>query len=155
MIIWSTLFTWLKVWKTAIVMYRITRQPYWIKPRGLITSHDAYRTFVIAYMTAIMAIFAILSKDTEEVIIWPHYFTTLGETQRRWFLLRFTILGKTVEKWVLVTNYIEPKCGKLLHSESERSVSALKTGPSRWVKYSPIFGSNLAPLNQGQYSPIS
>ena len=41
------------------------------------------------------------------------------------------------------------------HSKSERSVLALKTGPFRWVKYSPIFGSNLASLNQGQYSPIS
>ena len=43
----------------------------------------------------------------------------------------------------------------MIHSKSERSVLALKTGPFRWVKYSPIFGSNLAPLNQGQYSPIS
>ena len=42
-----------------------------------------------------------------------------------------------------------------IHSKSERSVWALKTGPFRWVKYSPIFGSNLAPLDQGQYSPIS
>ena len=33
------------------VMYCITRQPYWIKPPGFITSHDVYRTFVIAYMT--------------------------------------------------------------------------------------------------------
>ena len=32
---------------------------------------------------------------------------------------------------------------------------ALKIWPFRWVKYSPIFESNLAPLNQGQYSPIS
>ena len=44
---------------------------------------------------------------------------------------------------------------QLVHSKSERSVLALKIGPFRWVKYSPIFGSNLAPLNQGQYSPIS
>ena len=28
-------------------------------------------------------------------------------------------------------------------------------GPFRWGKYSSIFESNLAPLNQGQYSPIS
>ena len=42
-----------------------------------------------------------------------------------------------------------------IHSKSERFVLALKIGPFRWVKYSPIFGSNLAPLNQGQYSPIS
>ena len=41
------------------------------------------------------------------------------------------------------------------HSKSERSVLALKTGPFRGVKYSPIFGSNVAHLNQGQYSPIS
>ena len=41
------------------------------------------------------------------------------------------------------------------HSKSERSVLALNIGPFRWVKYSPIFESNLAPLNQGQYSPIS
>ena len=27
--------------------------------------------------------------------------------------------------------------------------------PFRWVKYSPIFQSNLVPLNQGQYSPIT
>ena len=40
------------------------------------------------------------------------------------------------------------------HCKSERSVLALKIGPFRWVKYSPIFESNLAPLNQGQYSPI-
>ena len=39
--------------------------------------------------------------------------------------------------------------------KSGRSVLALKIGPVRWVKYSPIFESNLAPLNQGQYSPIS
>ena len=44
---------------------------------------------------------------------------------------------------------------ELIHSQSERSVLALKIGPFRWVKYSPIFGPNLAPLNQGQYSPIS
>ena len=44
---------------------------------------------------------------------------------------------------------------KIVHSKSERSVLALKTGPFRWVKYGPIFGSNLATLNQGQYSPIS
>ena len=42
-----------------------------------------------------------------------------------------------------------------LHCKSERSVLALKKGLIRWVKYSPIFESNLAPLNQGQYSPIS
>ena len=29
-------------------------------------------------------------------------------------------------------------------------------GPFRWVKsYGPIFECNLAPLNQGQYSPIT
>ena len=42
-----------------------------------------------------------------------------------------------------------------VHSKSERSVLAQKIEPFRWVKYSPIFESNLAPLNQGQYSPIS
>ena len=42
-----------------------------------------------------------------------------------------------------------------LHCKSERSVLALKIGPFQWVKYSPIFESNLAPLNQGKYSPIS
>ena len=31
---------------------------------------------------------------------------------------------------------------------------ALKIGPFRWVNYSPNFESNLAPLNQGQYTPI-
>ena len=47
-------------------------------------------------------------------------------------------------------------CCEHFHTErSERSVLALKTGPFRLVKYSPIFGSNLAPLNLGQYSPIS
>ena len=40
------------------------------------------------------------------------------------------------------------------HCKSERSVFALKTGPFRWVKYSPIFESNLAPLNQGEYGAI-
>ena len=44
---------------------------------------------------------------------------------------------------------------KWLLCKSERSVLALKIGPFRWVKYSPIFEYNLAPLNQGQYSPIS
>ena len=34
--------------------------------------------------------------------------------------------------------------------KSERSVLALKMGLFWWVKYSPIFVSNLAPLNQGQ-----
>ena len=43
---------------------------------------------------------------------------------------------------------------QLVHSKTERSVLALKIGPLRWVNYSPIFESNLAPLNQGQYSPI-
>ena len=42
-----------------------------------------------------------------------------------------------------------------VHSKSERSVLGLKIGPFRWVKFSPILESNLAPLNQGQYSPIS
>ena len=41
-----------------------------------------------------------------------------------------------------------------LHSKSERSVLALNIGPFRWVKFSPILESNLAPLNQGQYSAI-
>ena len=36
-----------------------------------------------------------------------------------------------------------------------RSVLALKMGQFRSVKYSPIFESSLAPLNQGQYSPIT
>ena len=41
------------------------------------------------------------------------------------------------------------------HCKSERSVLiALKIGPFQWVKYGPIFESNSAPLNQGQYSPI-
>ena len=40
------------------------------------------------------------------------------------------------------------------HCKSEKSVT-LKVGPFRWVKFSPIFESNLAPLNQGQYSPIT
>ena len=44
---------------------------------------------------------------------------------------------------------------RTLHSTSERSVLALEIVPFRWVKYSPIYESNLAPLNQGQYSPIS
>ena len=39
--------------------------------------------------------------------------------------------------------------------KSERFALALKMGPFLWVKYSPIFESNLAPLNQGQYSPIT
>ena len=39
--------------------------------------------------------------------------------------------------------------------KSERFVLALKMGPFRWVKYSPIFESNLPPLNQGQYSSIT
>ena len=42
-----------------------------------------------------------------------------------------------------------------LHCKSERSVLAQKIGLFRWVKYSPIFESNLAPLNQGQCSPVS
>ena len=42
-----------------------------------------------------------------------------------------------------------------LHCKSERSVLAQKIAPFRWVKYSPIFESNLAPLNQGQCSPVS
>ena len=41
------------------------------------------------------------------------------------------------------------------HCKSESSVLALNLGPFRWVKHSPIFESNLAPLNQGQYSPIT
>ena len=138
MIIWSTLFTWLKVWKTAIVMYRITRQPYWIKPRGLITSHDAYRTFVIAYMTAI---FAILSKDTEEVIIWPHYFTTLGETQRRWFFAQIYYPGQNCWKmgfghllhrekmWEITTLWIR----KICFSPNNRAVSVSKIQSYFWV----------------------
>ena len=42
-----------------------------------------------------------------------------------------------------------------LDTTSERPVLALKMGPFRWVKYSPISESNLGPLNQGRYSPIS
>ena len=42
-----------------------------------------------------------------------------------------------------------------LHSKSERSVLALKIGPFRWVKYSPFFESNLAPLNQSQYVQLA
>ena len=33
-----------------------------------------------------------------------------------------------------------------VHCKSERSVLAVKMWPFRWVKYSPIFESNLAPL---------
>ena len=40
------------------------------------------------------------------------------------------------------------------HCKSERSVFALKIGPFRWLKYSPIFESNLTPLNQGEYRAI-
>ena len=42
-----------------------------------------------------------------------------------------------------------------VYTLNQKDVLALKIGPFRWVKYSPIFGSNLAPLNQDQYSPIS
>ena len=42
-----------------------------------------------------------------------------------------------------------------LHCKSERSVLAQKIGPFRWVKYSPIFESNLAPLNQRQCNSVS
>ena len=40
------------------------------------------------------------------------------------------------------------------HCKSERSLFALKIGPFRWLKYSPIFESNLTPLNQGEYRAI-
>ena len=43
-----------------------------------------------------------------------------------------------------------------LHFKWKKSVLALKMWPFRWVKsYGPIFESNLAPLHQGQYSPIT
>ena len=35
------------------------------------------------------------------------------------------------------------------------SCFSLKVGPFRCVKFSPIFESDSAPLNQGQYSPIT
>ena len=40
--------------------------------------------------------------------------------------------------------------GSGVHCKSERSVLALKMRLFWGVKYSPIFVSNLAPLNQGQ-----
>ena len=40
----------------------------------------------------------------------------------------------------------KPLESSLIHRKSERSVLALKIGPFRWVKYSPIFESNLVPL---------
>ena len=47
-------------------------------------------------------------------------------------------------------NYLQLPC------KSERPVLALKMRLFRWVKYSPIFYSNLAALNQGQYTgPIT
>ena len=42
-----------------------------------------------------------------------------------------------------------------IRCKAERSGLALKMGPFRWVKYSPILKSNLAALNQGQCSPIT
>ena len=40
-------------------------------------------------------------------------------------------------------------------SQVNSDLLALKMGPFRWGKYSPIFESNLAPLNQGQCSTIT
>ena len=52
----------------------------------------------------------------------------------------------------LPIRWIESTCGphkplesSLIHHKSERSVLALKIGPFRWVKCSPIFESNLLP----------
>ena len=41
------------------------------------------------------------------------------------------------------------------HCKWEKSVLALKMGPFGRVKYSPIFESNLASINQDKYSPIT
>ena len=41
------------------------------------------------------------------------------------------------------------------HCKWEKSVLALKMEPFGRVKYSPIFESNLASLNQDKYSPIT
>ena len=59
----------------------------------------------------------------------------------------------------LPIRWIESTCGpykplesSLIHRKSERSVLALKIGPFRWVKYSPIFESNLVPLTRANTS---
>ena len=64
---------------------------------------------------------------------------------------------KSLSKSLLICQFKDKRDTPWLavHCKSERSVLTLKIGPIRWVKYSPIFGSNLAPLNQGQYSSIS
>ena len=71
------------------------------------------------------------------------------------FMKSRTVYASSSYTFVRVETVIWPSMRFDIHSKSERSVLALKTGPFRWVKYSPIFGSNLAPLNQGQYSPVS
>ena len=59
----------------------------------------------------------------------------------------------------LPIRWIESTCGpykplesSLIHRKSERSVLALKIEPFRWVKYSPIFESNLVPLTRANTS---
>ena len=59
----------------------------------------------------------------------------------------------------LPIRWMESTCGpykplesSLIHRKSERSVLALKIEPFRWVKYSPIFESNLVPLTRANTS---
>ena len=77
--------------------------------------------------------------------VWRHFFFVLCDVySQRVYLKQESLLQKNCHRH-----------GRYTQCKSERSVLALKIGPFRWVKYSPIFESNLAPLNQGQYSPIS
>ena len=77
----------------------------------------------------------------------------LGVSVKRgvYLFLKNAFLGLGLELcWGYTVNQKE-----LFYCKSERSVLAQKIGPFRWVKYSPIFESNLAPLNQRQCSPVS
>ena len=87
-------------------------------------------------------------------------FKLLGQGQTSNFSWDEPNLGVSVKRGVYL--FFKECCFRVrikimlgLHCKSERSVLAQKIGLFRWVKYSPIFESNLAPWKQGQCSPVS
>ena len=77
---------------------------------------------------------------------WSLWFREQGKKiQSRWRLVQSAI-SCVSDRW----KRIQLTVGIIWipHRKSERSVLALNIGPFRWVKYSPIFESYLAPLNQ-------
>ena len=61
--------------------------------------------------------------------------------------IKFLVLLDLRIRWIESTcGPYKPLESSVIHRKSERSVLALKNGPFWWVRYSPIFESNLVPL---------